>query len=115
DSKKSGAMTISHLRFGPRPIRSPYLIKRAGFVAVHQWKFLEKMDVLELAAPGGVVLLNSPFGPDEAWEHLPAEIQSNIVNKKLSLYVIDAYKVARDTGMGVRINTIMQTCFFAIS
>jgi pyruvate-ferredoxin/flavodoxin oxidoreductase len=115
DSKKSGAMTISHLRFGPKPIRSPYLIRRAGFVAVHQWKFLEKLDVFELAAPGATVLLNSPFGPDETFDKLPVELQTQIVDRKLKLYVIDAYQVARDTGMGVRINTIMQTCFFAIS
>ena len=115
DSKKSGAMTISHLRFGPRPIHSPYLIKRAGFVAVHQWKFLEKLDVLELARPGAVVLLNSPFGPDDVWDQLPVEIQAEIIEKDLKLYVIDAYRVAREAGMGVRINTIMQTCFFAIS
>jgi pyruvate-ferredoxin/flavodoxin oxidoreductase len=115
DSKKSGAMTISHLRFGPRPIHSPYLIKRAGFVAVHQWKFLEKLDVLELARPGAVVLLNSPFGPEDVWAQLPVEIQREILEKQLKLFVIDAYKVAREAGMGVRINTIMQTCFFAIS
>jgi pyruvate-ferredoxin/flavodoxin oxidoreductase len=115
DSKKSGAMTISHLRFGPRPIHSPFLIKRAGFVAVHQWKFLEKLDVLELARPGAVVLLNSPFGPGDVWGQLPVEIQREVLEKQLKLYVIDAYKVAREAGMGVRINTIMQTCFFAIS
>jgi pyruvate-ferredoxin/flavodoxin oxidoreductase len=115
DSKKSGAMTTSHLRFGPRPIKSPYLIKRAGFVAVHQWKFLEKLDVLELAGNGAVVLLNSPFGPAEVWDKLPIEIQREAIERKVKLYVIDAFKVARETGMGVRINTIMQTCFFALS
>jgi pyruvate-ferredoxin/flavodoxin oxidoreductase len=115
DSKKSGAMTISHLRFGPKPIRSPYLIHRAGFVAVHQWTFLERLDVLELAAPGAIVLLNSPFSKDEVWDQLNHEIQTTILEKNLKLYVIDAFRVARDTGMGVRINTIMQTCFFAIS
>ncbi|HSV16559.1 MAG TPA: pyruvate:ferredoxin (flavodoxin) oxidoreductase [Tepidisphaeraceae bacterium] len=115
DSKKSGAMTTSHLRFGPRPIKAPYLIKRAGFVAVHQWKFLEKMDVLELAGDSAVVLLNAPFGPGAVWDQLPIEIQQPIIDRKLKLFVIDAFKVARDTGMGVRINTIMQTCFFALS
>jgi len=115
DSKKSGAMTTSHLRFGPKPINSPYLIRRAGFVAVHQWTFLEKVDVLDLAAPGAIVLLNTPFSADDVWNQLPFEVQTQAIEKKLKLYVIDAYKVARETGMGVRINTIMQTCFFAIS
>jgi pyruvate-ferredoxin/flavodoxin oxidoreductase len=115
DSKKSGAVTISHLRFGPRPIRSSYLIRRANFVACHQYVFLERYDVLEYAQPGAVFLLNSPFGPDEAFADLPREVQQQIIDKKLKFYVIDAYKVAKDTGMGTRINTIMQTCFFAIS
>ncbi len=115
DSKKAGAVTVSHLRFGPRPIRQPYLINQANFIACHQFVFLEKYDVLEKAAPGATFLLNSPFGPDEVWDNLPIPIQQSIVDKKLKLYVIDAYKVARDTGMGVRINTIMQACFFAIS
>ena len=115
DSKKSGAMTISHLRFGPRPIRAPYLIKHAGFVACHQEQFLEKLDVLEYAAPGAVFLLNSVSGPGEVWGTLPREVQDGVVARKLKFYVIDAYKVAKETGMGVRINTIMQTCFFAIS
>jgi len=115
DSKKSGAMTISHLRFGPRPIRSSYLINKANFVACHQWVFLEKFDVLQSAIPGGTFLLNSIYGKDEVWDHLPRHIQQHIIDKKLKFYVIDAYKVARETGMGSRINTIMQTCFFAIS
>ncbi|HVT88341.1 MAG TPA: pyruvate:ferredoxin (flavodoxin) oxidoreductase [Tepidisphaeraceae bacterium] len=115
DSKKSGAITISHLRFGPRPIRSAYLITKANFVASHQFNFLEKYDVLDYAAPGATFLLNSPFGKDEVWDQLPREVQQYIVEKKLKFYVIDAYKVAKDTGMGGRINTIMQTCFFAIS
>jgi pyruvate-ferredoxin/flavodoxin oxidoreductase len=115
DSKKSGAITISHLRFGPRPIRSSYLIKRASFVACHQYVFLDRYDVLGYAAPGAVFLLNSPLGPDEAWDDLPREVQVQILDKGLKFYVIDAYKVAKDTGMGTRINTIMQTCFFAIS
>ncbi len=115
DSKKSGSTTVSHLRFGPRPIRSIYLIDRASFVACHQWFFLEKFDVLRAAAPGGTFLLNSLYGPDKVWDQLPRIIQKQIVDKKLKLYVIDAYDVARKTGMGGRINTIMQTCFFAIS
>jgi pyruvate-ferredoxin/flavodoxin oxidoreductase len=115
DSKKSGSVTVSHLRFGPKPIRSSYLITKANFVACHQFNFVEKYDMLEAAVPGATFLLNSPFGPDEVWGHLPAEIQKAILEKNLKFYVIDAYKVAKDTGMGVRINTIMQTCFFAIS
>jgi pyruvate-ferredoxin/flavodoxin oxidoreductase len=115
DSKKSGSVTISHLRFGPKPIRSAYLIQKASFIACHQFGFLEKYDMLDAASPGATFLLNSMYGPDEIWEHLPREVQAALVEKKLKLYVIDAYKVARETGMGVRINTIMQTCFFAIS
>jgi pyruvate-ferredoxin/flavodoxin oxidoreductase len=115
DSKKSGSVTISHLRFGPRPIRSSYLVTRANFVACHQFGFVEKYDMLEAAVPGATFLLNSEYGPDDVWDHLPAEMQKQIREKDLKLYVIDAYRVARDTGMGVRINTIMQTCFFAIS
>ena len=115
DSKKSGAITISHLRFGPGPIRSSYLIRRASFVACHQFGFLEKYDVLEYATPGAVFLLNAPWGPDELWDHLPREVQEQAVDKRVKLYVIDAYTVARDSGMGGRINSIMQTCFFAIS
>ncbi len=115
DSKKSGAITISHLRFGPGPIRSSYLIKKAGFVACHQFGFLEKYDMLEYAVPGGTFLLNSPHPKDEIWKHLPRKVQEQIVEKKLRLYAIDAYKVADETGMGNRINSIMQTCFFAIS
>jgi len=115
DSKKAGAITVSHLRFGPRPIRSSYLISHASFVACHQFSFLERFDMLKAAAPGAVFLLNSPFGPEEVWDHLPRSVQEQIIRKKLRLYVIDAYQVAKDTGMGVRINTIMQTCFFAIS
>jgi pyruvate-ferredoxin/flavodoxin oxidoreductase len=115
DSKKSGSMTTSHLRFGPRPIRSSYLITRANFVACHQFSFLERIEVLEQAAHGATFLLNSPFGPEEVWPKLPRSIQAAIIGKELKFYVIDAYKVARDAGMGGRINTIMQTCFFAIS
>lgn len=115
DSKKSGSTTVSHLRFGPRPIHSSYLINSANFIGCHQWFFLEKFNVLEKAARGGVFLLNSIYGPDQVWDHLPRHIQEQIIEKKLKFYVIDAYKVARQTGMGSRINTIMQTCFFAIS
>jgi len=115
DSKKSGAMTISHLRFSPRQIQSTYLIKRANFVACHQFNFAEKFDVLEVANPGAVFLLNAPMDKDKAWNALPRELQQTIIKKKIQFYVIDAYDVGRKTGMGNRINTIMQTCFFAIS
>jgi pyruvate-ferredoxin/flavodoxin oxidoreductase len=115
DSKKSGAVTISHLRFGPRPIRSTYLIRKASFVACHQSIFLDRFDMLSHAAPGAVFLLNSHFGPDEVWDEMPMEVQQHILNKKLKFYVIDAYKVAKELDLGQRINTIMQTCFFAIS
>ncbi len=115
DSKKSGSMTTSHLRFGPTPIRSSYLISKASFVACHNFSFLEKMNVLEAAIPGAVFLLNSPFSAAEVWEHLPMTAQEEILRKKIDFYVIDGYAVAREAGMGTRINTIMQTCFFAIS
>ena len=115
DSKKSGTLTISHLRFGPRPIRSSYLVDRASFVACHQLMFLDKYEMLEQAAPGATFLLNAPYPADQVWDKLPREVQQQIVDKKLRFFVIDAYKVARDNGMGVRINTVMQTCFFAIS
>jgi pyruvate-ferredoxin/flavodoxin oxidoreductase len=115
DSKKSGAVTISHLRFGPRPIRSPYLIKQASFVGCHQFGFLDRYDVLSYAAPGAVLLINSPFGPDEVWGQLSREVQEGILAKHLDVYVIDAVSVARANGMGTRINTVMQTCFFALS
>jgi pyruvate-ferredoxin/flavodoxin oxidoreductase len=115
DSKKSGAITISHLRFGPRPIRSSYLVRQASFVGCHQFSFLEKFDVLEYAAPGAVFLLNAPYAPDQVWDHLPREVQKTILEKRLRLYAIDALTVANATGMRGRINTVMQTCFFAIS
>jgi pyruvate-ferredoxin/flavodoxin oxidoreductase len=117
DSKKSGAVTISHLRFGPNQIRSSYLISDndANFVACHQPTFLEKYNVLAYASPGAVFLLNSPAGPDAVWDTLPSNIQQEIIDKQISLYTIDAYDVAQRSGMGKRINTIMQTCFFAIS
>ncbi|HTZ84594.1 MAG TPA: pyruvate:ferredoxin (flavodoxin) oxidoreductase [Candidatus Acidoferrales bacterium] len=115
DSKKSGAMTVSHLRFGPQPIHSSYLVSKANFVACHQWIFLERYDMLSSLVDGGVFLVNSPFGPDEVWDHLPREVQEQLIAKKARFYVIDAYQVAKDTGMGSRMNTIMQVCFFAIS
>jgi pyruvate-ferredoxin/flavodoxin oxidoreductase len=115
DSKKSGSVTVSHLRFGSRPIHAPYEIHSANFLACHQFSFLERYDVLKTAKPGGTFLLNSIYGPTEVWSHLPAEVQEQIRQKNLRFYVIDAYDVAKQTGMGGRINTIMQTCFFAIS
>ena len=115
DSRKSGAVTVSHLRFGPDPIRSSYLINQANFVACHQTVFLEKWDILKPAADGAVFLLNSQAEPDKVWDTLPRITQQRIVEKKIKVYAIDAYKVAQAAGMGGRINTVMQTCFFAIS
>jgi pyruvate-ferredoxin/flavodoxin oxidoreductase len=115
DSKKAGAVTISHLRFGPRPIQSIYLIDSANFLACHMFVFLEKYDMLKLAKPGAVFLLNSPYGKDEVWDKIPKTVQQQIIDKKIQFYVIDGYKVAKESGMGGRVNTIMQTCFFAIS
>jgi pyruvate-ferredoxin/flavodoxin oxidoreductase len=118
DSKKAGARTISHLRFGPRPIHSTYQIQRANFVGVHQWGFIERYNMyhcLEAAEDGATFLLNSPWEPDEVWNQLPRQVQQIIIDRHLKFYVIDAYSVAKDAGMGNRINTIMQTAFFAIS
>ena len=115
DSKKAGSVTVSHLRFGPRPIKSIYLVNSANFVACHTFVFLEKYDMLKNAVPGAVFLLNSPFGPDDVWDKMPRSVQKDIIEKKLKFYVIDGYAVAKKTGMGARVNTIMQTCFFAIS
>ncbi|MET0849787.1 MAG: pyruvate:ferredoxin (flavodoxin) oxidoreductase, partial [Candidatus Rokuibacteriota bacterium] len=115
DSKKSGSVTVSHLRFGPRPIHSSYLIQRATFVACHQFGFLERLDVLQTAAPGAVFLLDSPYGPAEVWDRLPRPVQTDITGKGLRLFVIDGHGVARATGMAGRVNTIMQVCFFVIS
>lgn len=115
DSKKSGTLTTSHLRFGPKPIHSSYKIRSANFVACHQFSFLEQHDMLSAAEPGAVFLLNSPYGKDEVWDKLPRDVQRQIIEKKLRFYVIDGYAVAKETGMGGRVNTIMQTCFFAIS
>jgi len=117
DSKKSGAVTVSHLRFGPNPIRAPYQIaeNESNFLACHQFSFLEKYDMLKFVRPGGIFLLNSIYGPDEIWDNLPAKVQEALIKKNLKFYAVDAYEVARKTNMGQRINTIMQTCFFAIS
>ena len=117
DSKKSGSVTISHLRFGPHPIHAPYQIGEhsANLVACHQFTFLERLDVLKYARPGGVFLLDSIYRPEKVWEHLPIEVRAAILDKHLHFYVIDAHKVASEIGMGGRINTVMQTCFFAIS
>jgi pyruvate-ferredoxin/flavodoxin oxidoreductase len=115
DSKKSGSMTISHLRFGPKDIKSTYLINKANFIACHQTGFLDKMDMLKNAIEGATFLLNTNIPEDKVWDTLPKKVQEDMIKKKMKFYVIDAYKVAGETGMGVRINTIMQTCFFAIS
>ena len=115
DSKKSGAITISHLRFGPRPIESTYLIRQADFVACHQFEFMSKLDVLSVARPGATFLLNCPYGPDEVWNKLPRETQDQILAKKLKFYVVDALAVAKEAGLAGRINTVTQACFFAIS
>src|SRR5215207_8882577 len=117
DSKKSGTVTMSHLRFGSKPIRAPYLIEKneADFVACHQYSFLERVDMLKYAKPGGIFLLNSLHGPEAIWDELPVEVQKDIHEKKLRFYVINGYDVAEKTGMGGRMNTIMQTAFFAIS
>jgi pyruvate-ferredoxin/flavodoxin oxidoreductase len=115
DSKKSGSMTVSHLRFGPEPIRSTYLITRANFVACHQPLFLERYDMVKNLVPGGTFLLNTPFSKEEVWAQLPTPMQQALIDRKARFYVIDATKVARESGMGGRINTIMQVCFFALS
>ncbi|MGE5829530.1 MAG: pyruvate:ferredoxin (flavodoxin) oxidoreductase [Micromonosporaceae bacterium] len=115
DSRKAGSVTVSHLRFGPDPIRSTYLIEAADFVACHQFGLLEKMKVLDVARPGAVFLLNSPYPAGETWRHLPVEVQRQILDKQLRCYVIDAHRVAREVGLGGRINTVMQPCFFALS
>ncbi len=115
DSKKAGAVTVSHLRFGPKPIRSTYLVTEADFVACHQFLFLEKFDLLANAREGATFLLNAPYATDEVWDKMPRKVQQEIIDKKLKFYCIDAYEVAEAAGMGQRVNTIMQTCFFAIS
>ncbi len=117
DSKKAGAKTISHLRFGPDPIKAPYIIEtgQADFVACHQFSFLEQIDMVKYLKPGGIFLLNSIFGPDQVWDNLPKDFQESILEKEADFYIVDAYKLAEDVGLGTRINTVMQTCFFAIS
>ncbi len=115
DSKKAGTLTVSHLRFGPKPIRSTYLINKANFIACHQTVFIEKYDMLKNIIEGGTFLINTPFSKDEVWDILPLQVQKDILNKKVKLYTIDAQKVAETSGMGRRINTVMQVCFFAIS
>jgi pyruvate-ferredoxin/flavodoxin oxidoreductase len=115
DSKKAGAMTVSHLRFGPRPIKSTYLIQRSNFIAVHQFSFFSQYDVLQTAIESTTLLINSPYSQSEVWDHLPAAVQRTIIDKRLKVYAIDASGVARMSQLGNRINTIMQTCFFALS
>ncbi|MBD2302911.1 pyruvate:ferredoxin (flavodoxin) oxidoreductase [Nostoc sp. FACHB-190] len=115
DSKKSGSVTVSHLRFGSQPIHSTYLISQANFVACHQWGFLEQFEMLAHIIPGGTFLLNSPYNLEDVWQKLPRLVQTQIIEKQLKFYVINAYKVAREAGMGGRINTVMQVCFFALS
>jgi pyruvate-ferredoxin/flavodoxin oxidoreductase len=115
DSHKSGAQTVSHLRFGPRPIHAPYLIGAANFVGCHQFHFLQRQDMLRLAAPGATFLLNCPYGPESAWDHLPRSVQQQIIDKKIRLFVIDATRVAQEVGLKNRANTVLQTCFFALS
>ena len=114
-SHKSGAQTISHLRFGPNPIQAPYLIQQASFVGLHQFQFIERQDMLRLAAPGATLLMNTRFGPDEVWDHLPRSMQLRVIALGLRLFVIDASRVAADVGLRGRTNTVLQTCFFAIS
>jgi pyruvate-ferredoxin/flavodoxin oxidoreductase len=115
DSKKSGSITVSHLRFGPRPIHSSYLIERANFVGCHQFQFLERIDVLKQADNGATLLLNSPYAAEDVWEKLPREVQRQIIEKRLRVFVVDAYAIANEAGLAGRLNTVMQTCFFALS
>ena len=115
DSKKSGSTTVSHLRFGPKELKSTYLINKAKFIACHQQVFLEQMDMLKDASEGATFLLNTKVDKEHVWDSLPEKVQKDLINKKMKFCIIDAYKVGEATGMGARINTIMQTCFFAIS
>ena len=115
DSKKSGSMTVSHLRFGPQPIRSTYLVTEADFVACHEHGLLERVNVLEWAKPGAVFLLNSPYPADQVWDRLPEAVRREIVEKRVELWVVDAQRIASEANLGTRINTVMQVCFFALS
>ncbi len=115
DSKKSGSMTISHLRFSPDPIRSTYLIKKAEFLACHAFTFLERFDIMKHLKKGGTFLLNSPYGPEEVWDKLPMEVQKGLIEKDAKFYILDAYSLAKSLGLGARINVIMQAAFFSIS
>ena len=115
DSKKAGAQTVSHLRFGPDPIYSTYLIHKADFVACHQFNFIEKYDILKHAKKGGTFLLNSPYDKNKIWDKLPKLMQKEIIDNELDFYVVDASKVAHEAQLGKRTNTVLQTCFFAIS
>ena len=115
DSKKSGSVTISHLRFGPKPIRSTYLVEDADFIACHQFGLLARTKIVENAKQGATFLLNSPYGPDEVWDQLPKHVQQQLVDKAIDLWVIDAFAVAEEVGMGNRINTVMQPCFFQLA
>jgi len=115
DSKKSGSQTVSHLRFGPDPIHAPYLIQSANFIACHKFDLIEKIELLRYAAEHAVFLLDSPYSTDEVWDELPLPVQETIIDRDIKLHVIDANRVARDAGMGNRINTVMQACFFALS
>ncbi|MBD2665482.1 pyruvate-flavodoxin oxidoreductase [Richelia sinica FACHB-800] len=115
DSKKSGSMTVSHLRFGPQLIRSTYLIDQANFIGCHHWGFIERIDILKAAAPGATLLLNSPYEAETVWQHLPLKVKQQIIDKNLKVYAINATQVAKNSGMGRRINTIMQVCFFALA
>ncbi|WP_368165971.1 pyruvate:ferredoxin (flavodoxin) oxidoreductase [Aeromonas sp. R9-1] len=115
DSKKSGSRTVSHLRFGPDPIDAPWLVEAASFIACHQWSFVESVDLLEHAAPGATLLLNAPWPKEQLWQQLPARLRARIRDKRIALWAIDADRVSEQTGMGKRINTIMQTCFFALA
>ena len=115
DSKKSGAITVSHVRFGPGNLNVPFLIEEADFVGCHQWEFVDQLDLLATIRDGGTLLINSPYSPEETWKHLPIEMAQQIIDKKVKVYVIDAYKVAQDAQLGRRINTVMQTCFFSLA
>ena len=115
DSKKSGSRTVSHVRVSPRPIESTYLIREADFVAVHQFDLLEGIDALDIATPGATVLLNSPHPPGKIWSLLPREAQTHVIEKELQLWAIDAAQIARDAGLGGRVNTVLQTCFFHLT